>query len=154
MMPHIVWSVSHAPGKCLEIYAAELVHGVLEQRLAQTHAHGGAAFADAPHPPGRHAELLGERPDRHGALGRARHHGAAMRFAEQQLLSRESQPVSREIDVETEARLVIRPSHRDFREGDSEAALRAVMRRAEQPPLGRRDQTVHQATRDAKVYLW
>src|SRR6266850_3261941 len=132
MMPHICPSVSHASGYAREIYLPETLDGVLDSRVAQPQANRAAALCHRSDPLRGHAELLRERQGGRRALGLTRHDGTSVGFAEEQLIGRKSQGVSRKVDVEAQARLVIRPSHRDLRQGDAEAAVRAIVRRAEQ----------------------
>src|SRR6267378_999763 len=99
-------------------------------------------------PPRGHTELLRECQSGRGALGRTGHDGAPVGFAEQQLDSRKAQAASGEIDVETEARLVIWAPHRHLCQRDAKAALRAIVRGAEQAALCRRDEVVHEPPLD------
>src|SRR5947209_951420 len=131
-MPHIRLSVSHASGKCREIYLPQPVYGVLDCRIAQSHPEGAPALVHRPDGLRRHAQLLRQRRDGGRPLGGAGDDRASVRLAEQQRLGRKSHAVRRKIDVEAEARLLVRPAHRDLRQRDAEAALGAVVRRVKQ----------------------
>src|SRR6266508_1691087 len=88
------------------------------------------------------AQLAGQCLHRAHALGGAGNDGSAVRFAEENLIRREACGVRREIHIQTEARFLIWAAHRHLGEGDAQAAVRAVVRGAEQaaPPLGAGDE--------------
>src|SRR6266508_2799092 len=90
----------------------------------------------------RKAQLAGQCLHRAHALGGAGNDGSAVRFAEENLIRREACGVRREIHIQTEARFLIWAAHRHLGEGDAQAAVRAVVRGAEQaaPPLGAGDE--------------
>src|SRR6266550_2354153 len=152
MMPHICPSISHASGYAREIYLSETLDGVLDGRVAQPQAHRAATLRYGSDPLRRHTQLLRQGRYRGRALRRARDNGSPLRLAEQEIDSRQPQAVRGEIDVETESRLVVRTAHGNFGERDSEAAVRAVVRRLEQAALRRRDEVVHQPPLSRQVH--
>src|SRR6266516_3725942 len=145
MMPHMSPSVSHATGYRAEIYVAQPLDTVRHLSVAQPDAHAPATLAHRARVVRRHADLPGERGDGAPVLGVAGDPRAAVRLAEQDLHGRKPKAVSRKVDVEAEARLVVRAAHGDFREGDAQPALGTVVRRAEQPGRGAGDEEVQWA---------
>src|SRR5438093_4029156 len=125
MMPHIRPSVSHASRDRREIYLAQPVDGVCELRVAQPEPHDAAPHAHRTDALGRHAQFPRQGRHRGGAVGGAGDDGSPLRLAEQQLDSRQSQAVSGEIDLQAEARLVVRAAYRHLGERDAQAALRS-----------------------------
>src|SRR5882762_9740179 len=152
MMPHICPSISHASGYAREIYLPQTLDRMLDDRVAQPQANRTAALCNSADPVRWHPELLRERQGGCRALRLTRHDGTPVGFAEQQLVSRKAQAVRREIDVQTEARLVIRTSHRDLRQRNAQAAVRAIVRRPEQAALGRRDEVVHEPSLSRQIH--
>src|SRR5436190_1691825 len=152
MMPHILRSVSHATRKAREIYLSQPLHGVLDARVAQPQAQGAAALTHRAGAVRGHTELLRQRHDGGGALGRAGDDSAAVGLAEQQLYGRQAEAVTGEIDVEPKPGFLVRPSHRDLGERDAEPALRAIVRGAKQDALRAGDQEVDEPPLGAQVH--
>src|SRR5258705_6238159 len=89
MMPHMLRSVSHAPGNRAEIYLAQPSHRRCDRIVSQSDAEGTVHRADHADALRRDTELAGQHVNRSGTLRRTRDHGAAVGFAEQYLVRRE-----------------------------------------------------------------
>src|SRR5512147_111415 len=94
-----------------------------------------------------------ERRDSRGALRRAGDDGPRLRLAEQQLVSREGDAVTGEIQVQTEAGRMIWPAHGDFGQRYPESSIRAVVCRADKPALSRGHQERHETPFGGQIHL-
>src|SRR5437660_1582940 len=153
-IPHIRVSVSHASGKCREIYLLQPVDGVLHHRVAQPDPQHAAALTHRADDLRRDAQLLREGRDGRRPLGGAADYRPSVRLAEQQLVSRKAQAVSRKIDIEAEARVLVRSAHRDLREGNAETALRAIVGRVKQAPFRPRHEVIDEMPLPRQVHAW
>src|SRR5439155_22856992 len=107
MMPHMLRSVSHASRNGAVIYVAQPGDRLVERSVSQRKAEGPIHGTHRAGAEERDTELAGQCLYRRRALLCARNHGAAVGFAEQQLVGREACGVGRQIDVETKTRLLV-----------------------------------------------
>src|SRR5512145_284768 len=146
MMPHIVRSVSHAPWNGAEIYVSQPANRLCDRSVAQCDAESAARGSNAATTQCGHTEFAGQRLNRRGALRWTRNYGAAVAFAEQQLVRSERCTVRGQINVEPEAKFLIRRTHRNLGERDRKAAMRAVVRRPEESTVGTRHEQGDEAS--------
>src|SRR5260370_16033 len=117
-MPHISYSVSHASRNSAEIYVSQTDNRLLDGSVAQCDSEAPVDWTDGTGSQSRDAQLTRQRLNGGGALQSAGDDGASVRFAEQNLVRGEACVVRRQIHVESEARVLVRPAHRHFRKCD------------------------------------
>src|SRR5882672_3527014 len=135
-MPHILRSVSHASRNGAEIYVAEPRDRLLDLSVSQRDAESPFLRAYRARAKQRDAKLARQRLHRPDTLRCAGDDGSPVGLAEQYLVRGERCAVRGQVNVQTKSVLLIRTTHRDLSECNAESALRAVMRRPEQPALG------------------
>src|SRR5207248_677373 len=130
-------SISHASRNSAEIYVPQTLDRLLDgSPVAQCDSEGCVDRPDAPDSQDRDTELTGQCLNDGSTLGCAGDYGAAVRFAEQQLLRRAWCVVRGQVDVQAEPTLLVWPTHGDLCEGDCQSTMRAVMGGTKQPALG------------------